>query len=190
MSRARLVQIAHQTDIRGWQPVGVRPWWAATRWSTGVSFTLQSRVLRDQICTKQAPKVNCGMQLDFWWKGRTPPCGWTGRWTGLIACASHINKLVSNQHYYTFTLILLTKIVLCSKFPWTKFINYQCFGVRSTVGWSRPRRTPTSRCRANMVHISHSKPDFICKDVQFKTFWHWSLQHDFKNITRKDDAVW
>ena len=38
-----------------------------------------------------------------------------------------IYKLGFNQNYYTFALILLTKIVLCSKFHWTKFIDYECF---------------------------------------------------------------
>ena len=31
--------------------------------------------LRDQICTKLGPKVSCARQVDFWWKGCTPPCG-------------------------------------------------------------------------------------------------------------------
>ena len=43
-----------------------------------------------------------------------------------------IYKLGFNQNYYTFTLILLIKIVLCSKFPSTKFINYKCFEMKSS----------------------------------------------------------
>ena len=44
-----------------------------------------------------------------------------------------IDKLGVNQNYYTFTLILLIKTVLCSQFPWTKFINYGCFDMRSSI---------------------------------------------------------
>ena len=36
-----------------------------------------------------------------------------------------------NQNYHTLTLILPTKIVLCSKCPWTNFMNYECFVKRS-----------------------------------------------------------
>ena len=43
-----------------------------------------------------------------------------------------IYKLGFNQNYYTFTFLLLTKIVLCGEFPCTKFLNYKCFGVRSS----------------------------------------------------------
>ena len=42
-----------------------------------------------------------------------------------------IYKLGFNENYYTFTFILLIKIVLCSKFPGTKFINYKCFDMRA-----------------------------------------------------------
>jgi len=41
-----------------------------------------------------------------------------------------IHKLGFNQNYYTFALILLIKIVLCSKFPGTKFINYKLFEMK------------------------------------------------------------
>ena len=40
-----------------------------------------------------------------------------------------------NQNYWTFTLILLMKIVLCSKFPSTGFIHLECFDKKSS-----PRR--------------------------------------------------
>ena len=36
-----------------------------------------------------------------------------------------IYKVGFIQNYYTFGLILLRKIVLCNKFPETKFINYK-----------------------------------------------------------------
>jgi len=56
----------------------------------------------------------------------------------LCACRSEgfhmqtliIYKLGANQNYYTFTLILLIKIDMCSKFPGTKFSNYKCFEMR------------------------------------------------------------
>jgi len=43
-----------------------------------------------------------------------------------------IYKLGFNQNYYTFAWILLIKIVLCSKFHWTKLINYKCFHMNSS----------------------------------------------------------
>ena len=47
-------------------------------------------------------------------------------------------KLGFNQNFYTFTMISLIKIVLRSKFPWSKFMNYQCFDMRSAViAWKR-----------------------------------------------------
>ena len=42
-------------------------------------------------------------------------------------------KLGFNQNNYTFSLMLLIKIVLCSDFLWTKFINLiniKCFEMR------------------------------------------------------------
>ena len=36
-----------------------------------------------------------------------------------------------NQNYYTFTLVLPIKIILCSKFPRSKFIGYKCFDMNS-----------------------------------------------------------
>ena len=44
---------------------------------------------------------------------------------------SIIYKLGFNQNYFTFTLILLTQILSCGRFPWTEFINYKCFDIRS-----------------------------------------------------------
>jgi hypothetical protein len=37
----------------------------STRWSSRVSLTPASEVLRDQICTTSGPKINCAMQVDF-----------------------------------------------------------------------------------------------------------------------------
>ena len=42
-----------------------------------------------------------------------------------------IHKFGENQNHFTFTLILLIMIVLCSKFPWTKVINHKCFDTQS-----------------------------------------------------------
>ena len=47
----------------------------------------------------------------------------------------HVETLVLcelgfNQNYYTFVLISLIKIVLCSKIHSTKFIHYKCFHIR------------------------------------------------------------
>ena len=39
------------------------------------------------------------------------------------------------QNYYTFTLILRMKIVLCSKFPWTKFVNHKRLQVKSASAY-------------------------------------------------------
>ena len=44
-------------------------------WSKMVAFLLTSRVLRDQMCTKQGPKVNCVRRVDFQREDRGPPCG-------------------------------------------------------------------------------------------------------------------
>ena len=51
------------------------------------------------------------------------------------ACGFHVQTLIIyklgfNQNYHTFDLKLLIQIVLCTKFPWTKFINYKCFDMR------------------------------------------------------------
>ena len=40
-------------------------------------------------------------------------------------------RLGLNRSYYTFAFIFLRKIVLCSKFPRTKFIDYKCLDVRT-----------------------------------------------------------
>jgi len=48
--------------------------------------------------------------------------------------AARINyKLGFNQIYTTFPLILLLTIVLYSRFPATKFVNYKCFEMRSEM---------------------------------------------------------
>ena len=47
----------------------------AARWSSRVPLIPDSGVLRDPICTTHGPKLNCVRQVDFWWKGRTAPCG-------------------------------------------------------------------------------------------------------------------
>jgi hypothetical protein len=40
-----------------------------------ISHKVFMKSLRDQICITLRPKVNCVRKVDFWWKGRTPPCG-------------------------------------------------------------------------------------------------------------------
>ena len=69
-----------------------------------------------------------------------------------------IYKLGCNQNCYTFTLILLMKIVMCSKFPCTKFINYKCFDMRFRRQTSRhtppshaPRRSTASASTAHRL---------------------------------------
>ena len=42
-----------------------------------------------------------------------------------------IHKLGVNQNFYTFASILLIKMVLCSKFYATKFINFKWFHMKS-----------------------------------------------------------
>ena len=49
-----------------------------TRWTTRVSLGPDFRVLRDPIFTTQGPQVNYVRQVDFRWKGRSPPCGGRG----------------------------------------------------------------------------------------------------------------
>ena len=41
-----------------------------------------------------------------------------------------IYKLGFDQHCNTFTLILLAKIDMCSKLPWTKFMHYERFKMK------------------------------------------------------------
>ena len=65
--------------------------------------------------------------------------------TRILLLGSHLQtlmiyKLGFNQNYYTIALLLLIKIVLCSKFPWTKFINYKCFHMGSGDGDTRGER--------------------------------------------------
>jgi len=48
-----------------------------------------------------------------------------------------IHKLGFNQNQYTFSLILLIKIVLCSRFRLTKVTDYKCFHLRSSRGVTR-----------------------------------------------------
>ena len=55
----------------------------------------------------------------------------TSFWDNLYRKRSMIHKLGFNQNYNTFALIPLMDIILCSKFPWTKFTNYKCFEMRS-----------------------------------------------------------
>ena len=57
-----------------------------------------------------------------------------------------IRKLNFYQNYNAFTLILRTKIVQCSIFPWTKCINSTCFdmGFRASLE------------RAWLKHVTHS----------------------------------
>ena len=44
-----------------------------------------------------------------------------------------IYKLGFNQSYDTFTSITQIKIVLCSEFPWTEFMNDKCFHMISPI---------------------------------------------------------
>ena len=51
----------------------------------------------------------------------------------IIFRQSHVETLTElgfHQNYCTFASILLTKMVLCSKIPRTKFINYKCSDTR------------------------------------------------------------
>ena len=54
-----------------------------------------------------------------------------------------IYELGFYQNNYTRGLILLIKIVLCGKFPGTKFINYKCFDTR--LGGGVPARRGAHR---------------------------------------------
>ena len=56
-------------------------------------------------------------------------------------CQLVIYKLGFNQNYHTFTLSSLRKIVRCNKFSCSRFINYECFEMRSeTPGFEWKRR--------------------------------------------------
>ena len=62
------------------------------------------------------------------------------RWCCLISYANTYDYKPGFDHnYYMFTSILLITIVTCGKFPWTKFMDYKCFEMKSWVqdppGW-------------------------------------------------------
>ena len=48
-----------------------------------------------------------------------------------------IHEFDLNQDYYTFALISLMKIVSCSEFLGTRFINHKCFDMKSGRGVPR-----------------------------------------------------
>ena len=52
-----------------------------------------------------------------------------------------IHKLGCNQNYYTCTVVSLINTVLCRQFPWTKFINFKCFDMRSVYLRSQRSRS-------------------------------------------------
>jgi len=78
-----------------------------------------------------------------------------------------IYKLGFNQNYYTFTLILLIKIVLCSKFRWTTIINYKCFDMRlwTSASSSQPHGGHRGfRCPPKLrVYVTKSVPRMALK---------------------------
>jgi hypothetical protein len=79
-----------------------------------------------------------------------------------------IYKLGFNQNHYTFTLILLIKIVLSSKFIWTKFIIYKCFGMRvRTRAESTAFPKDCSDCvvRVDFPDLQRSKVDGIWEQL-------------------------
>ena len=45
-----------------------------------------------------------------------------------------IYNFVFNRNDYTLASMLLIKIVLCSTFPWTRFINHKCFEMKLGIG--------------------------------------------------------
>ena len=75
-----------------------------------------------------------------------------------------ILNLGFNQDYYTLTLILLIKIVLSSKFPWTKFIDYKCFDMKSEhdkdtfTRYTTARYTQSTRSRRAYLRVGRLFP--------------------------------
>ena len=68
-----------------------------------------------------------------------------------------IHELGFNQNFYTFTVIVLIKIVMFSKLPSTKFINYKSFDMRSLM---EGRRSGVGHLAATArwpARSSHSK---------------------------------
>ena len=63
-----------------------------------------------------------------------------------------IYKLGFNPYYYTFTLTLLKKIVLCRKIPRTDYIDYNCFciGLDSMVRAGPPGLGPPQVCGSTL----------------------------------------
>jgi hypothetical protein len=83
-----------------------------------------------------------------------------------------IYKLGFNQIYYTLTIILLMNIALCSNFPCTEFIDYQCF-VMSTSGDLSPS-TSHGESAALEAHIRQSRLD-SCIGFQVNVLKHSKL---------------
>ena len=87
-----------------------------------------------------------------------------------------IYNLGFNQNYYTFVLILLIKIVLCSKFPWTKFINNKCFDMKlDPRGVFKGKRAGTE---INGQLRPYSLLFFFCITLEPRVEWYtspWAL---------------
>ena len=52
--------------------------------------------------------------------------------------------------------MLLVKIILCSKFPWTKFIDCKCFDVISVVGGCRDLENAARKFCSERVRVDMS----------------------------------
>ena len=79
-------------------------------------------------------------------------------------------KLGFNQNYYTFALILPIKIVLCSNFQRTKFVNDKCFDMRLVFFYITifhpPRPWPNTRIPQPASLNTRATPTPVdCSDV-------------------------
>ena len=100
-----------------------------------------------------------------------------------------IYKLGFNQYYYTFTSILLIRILLCSKFSWTKFINYKCFGIKSCAaagGMAALFKCDDSGCVVQTCQIYRENK--VCRGARsnraradFAFFYHTKTMKDIDN---------
>jgi len=118
---------------------------------------------RETVCVRERETESVYVRV---WE-RESQSGWnSSHASGNLICRFYTQTLIFyklgfNQNYHTFTLMLLVKTVLCSKFPWTKFINYKCFEVRfiKTDKCCNVRHSPQCPCQIQLFSGALSDTD-------------------------------
>ena len=102
---------------------------------------------------------------------------------GTFLCGFHMQTRITeqlglNQNDYTFTLTLLIKMVLCSKFPWNMLMHQECFEMRC-VRNERERRTAGTRLALGRNDASCYRTKRMNSMVVFKSIDQPNRQLDF-----------